>query len=227
MKIIKSKTLVLAFTFISFFSGHNAIAASLEGLSIGVGYNFSAFMGTGKETKTGSGGDSTVVDTTEETGAFQDEVASIFVEYDLGPLSLGLEYVADDMTTPSNTNVQDNNNGDGTTNTVKATFKDHTTLYANIDMPFNTFLKLGYQQVDIATQENLGTGNSYNDADTDGYTLGLGYNHIVDSGVFFRAELSAHAYDDISASGTVDSSKKVDVTDMYGASASIKIGKTF
>ena len=222
MSIFKNKIAILATIFMFCLGFQKASAVTLEGFSIGAGYNYSAFMGSGKETMTGSGAATTQKDITEEDGAFTDTVPSIFVEFDAGPASIGIEYVAGDMTTPSNTNLQDT-----TTNTVKATFKDHTMLYANIDLPFSTYLKLGYQIVDIATQENLGTGSKYNDVDTDGYTIGLGYNRDMNNGMFLRAEVSAHSYDDVSATSTVDSSKKVDVTDMYGATAAIKVGKTF
>ena len=148
----------------------------------------------------------------------------MFVEYAVSDVvSLGLERHIDDITTPTNTNVRP----DGTSNSVKATFKDHTTLYANINMPFNTYFKLGVSMVDIATQESLGTGGSYKDVDTTGITVGLGYQFNAANGMFIRTELSAAEYDDVRANGVVDTDKEVTVSDMYGASASLKIGKSF
>ena len=88
-------------------------------------------------------------------------------------------------------------------------------------------LKLGYHMVDIATQESLGTGSKYNDVDTTGYTLGLGYQAKSDNGMFVRLEVSVSEYDDVTATSTVDSSKEVSVSDMYGAMGSLKIGKSF
>ena len=81
--------------------------------------------------------------------------------------------------------------------------------------------------VDVLTQENLGTGSKYNDVDTVGFQVGLGYQHTADNGIFVRAEVSATQYDDVSATSTVDTSKSVEVTEMYGAIAGLKIGKTF
>ena len=180
-------------------------------------------MGSGKEVMTGSGAATTQKDITEEDGAFGEDVASVFVEYAASDMiSVGIEVFADDVTTPENLNAQET-----TSNTVKATFKDHTTLYANVNMPYNTYLKLGYHMVDIATQESLGTGSKYNDVDTTGYTLGLGYHAEADNGMFVRLEVSASSYDDVSATSTVDTSKEVTVTDMYGAMGSLKIGKSF
>ena len=219
MKNFKTKIAILAISFVSFLGIQTASA--MEGLSLGVGYNYSAFMGSGKETATSSG--NAVKTITEEDGAFDTSVASIFAEYAVNDaVSFGVEYVAEDMTTPQNTNVQDT-----LTNKVKASFKDHTTVYANINMPFNTYLKLGYAMVDVATQESLDTGGAYPDVDTTGYTVGLGYQHTVDNGVFIRAELSASEYDNVSANNTNEADKEITVTDMYGASASIKVGKSF
>ena len=221
MKNLRTKIAILAISFVSFLGIQSASA--LEGLAVGVSINTAGFMGSGKETMTGSGAATTQKDVTEEDGAFGEDVASVFVEYAASDMvSVGIEVFADDVTTPENLNLQET-----TRNTVKATFKDHTTLYANVSMPFNTYLKLGYHMVDIQTQESLGTGSKYNDVDTTGYTLGLGYQAKSDNGMFVRLEVSASSYDDVSAASTVDSSKEVTVTDMYGAMGSLKIGKSF
>ena len=227
MKNLKTKIAILAISFVSFLGIQTASA--LEGITLGISANYSAFMGTGKETSS-SGADTTTKKITEEDGAFDTTVGAIFVEYAVGDaVSLGIERVMEDMQTPTNTNVQHTSatNQDPLTNTVKADFKDHTTLYANISMPFNTYLKLGYAMVDVATGEALGTGGAYPDVDTTGYTIGLGYQHTADNGMFIRAELSASEYDNVSATNTNEADKEVTVSDMYGATAALKIGKTF
>ena len=230
MNNLRKKIAILAISFVSFLGIQSASA--VEGLSIGVALNTAAFMGSGKETMTGSGGSTTQKDVTEEDGAFkEDGVASIFLEYAATDVvSIGLERFFDDMTTPENLNVQQSGsgeNGSGLNNTVKATFKDHTTLYANVNMPFGTYLKLGYHIVDVLTQESLGTGSKYGDTDTTGISVGLGYQYTADNGVFIRAEVSASEYDDVNSTSEIDSSKTVEVTEMYGAVGSIKVGKSF
>ena len=227
MKNLRSKIAILAISFVSFLGIQSASA--IEGLSIGVAMNKTAAMGTGKETMTGSGAATTQKDVTEEDGAFEADVASGFVEFAVNDvLSIGVEMMAEDMTTPENKNIQNlDTSGTAVNNTVKATFKDHTTIYANLNMPLNTYLKVGYVMVDVLTQENLGTGSKYNDVDTNGITVGLGYQFNADNGVFVRAEVSATAYDDVSATSTVDSNKQVEVSDMYGAIGALKIGKSF
>ena len=229
MKNLRKKIAILAISFVSFLGIQSASA--VEGLSVGIAMNTSGFMGSGKETMTGSGASTTQSDVTEEDGAFSADVASAFVEYAVNDiLSLGIEMFAEDVTTPENLNTQKTSGESSaptTKNTVKATFKDHTTLYANLNMPFGTYFKLGYAMVDVQTQESLGTGSKYNDVDTTGYTVGLGYQYKADNGVFVRLEASVSEYDDVNAVSTVDSSKKVEVTEMYGAVGSLKIGKSF
>ena len=226
MKILKTKIAILAISFVSFLGIQSASA--VEGLSVGIALNTAAFMGSGKETMTGSGASTTQKDITEEDGAFKkDGVSSIFAEYAVTDVvSLGLERFFDDIATPENLNVQQASGSD-VNNTVKATFKDHTTLYANVNMPFGTYLKLGYHMVDVQTRESLGTGSKYGDVDTTGISVGLGYQYTANNGLFVRAEVTASEYDDVNATSTVDTSKEVEVTEMYGATGSVKIGKSF
>ena len=229
MKILKTKIAILAISFISFVGIQSASA--VEGLSIGAAFTTAAFMGSGKETKTGSGASTTKKDVTEEDGAFKEEgITSIFVEYAVSDLvSLGIERFADDVTTPENLNAQ-KDTGESEpllNNTVKVSFADHTTFYANVNMPFNTYFKLGYHMVDVETKESLATGSKYGDVDTTGISVGLGYQYNADNGIFIRAEVSASEYDDVNSTSTVDTSKAVEVTDMYGAAGSIKVGKSF
>ncbi len=225
MKNLKTKIAILAISFVSFLGIQSASA--LEGVSLGVGYNYSGFYGVGKETATSSGNGVKTI--TEEAGAFDDTVGSIFVEYAVSDMvSLGLEYLMEDVETPENLNVQNlDTSTTAVNNKVKADFEDHTTLYANINMPFNTYFKLGYVMVDVATKENLGTGGAYADVDTTGITAGLGLNIDLENGIFVRTEISATSYDDISTTNSNEADKVVSVSDMMSATAGIKIGKSF
>ena len=68
--------------------------------------------------------------------------------------------------------------------------------------------------------------------DTNGYTVGLGYQVEAASGVSIRLEASAATYDDVSAQTTAANSgkstkKKVEVEDMMSAKGTISIVKTF
>ena len=68
MKNLRKKIAILAIFFASFLGIQSASA--FEGLSVGVALNTAAFMGSGKETMTGSGAATTQKDITEEDGAF-------------------------------------------------------------------------------------------------------------------------------------------------------------
>jgi len=105
-------------------------------------------------------------------------------------------------------------------------------MYAIAKLPVpgileGTYLKVGFTEADVKTKENLGTGGSYNDVEIDGMVAGLGYARTNDDGIFFRVELLGTDMDDVTAKNTTDSTKKVVISDIVGASASIKIGKTF
>ena len=228
MKNLKTRLAVLAISFVSFLGIQSANANQLEGLSVGLAYNQAAFMGSGKETATsGAGTDRRTKG--NETGFFEDSVSSAFIEYNVGIVSFGVEYMLEDIETPENTNKQraDVESGALTTNTVKASFEDHTTIYANINITESAYLKLGYVMADVATQENLGTGGAYPNVDTDGYTVGVGIQHTADNGLFVRLEGTVSDYDDVSANNTNEADKKIAIKNMYGAAASIKVGKSF
>ena len=223
MKKIKA---ILTASLLSVFSfAWVSTSSALELSAAGIGMTTGAWMGKGKEvigTATG--------DTTEEDGAFEDGAPNIFLEIAATDnLSIGIEYWPDSVDTPENTNTGPDG-PEGTNvddNTVKASFSNHTTLYGQVGLPFGLYAKAGIIYVDIETKESLATGGAYNDADTTGYTVGLGYNHSADNGIFVRVELAATEYDDVSATNVNDTEKTVTVSEMYGATASIKIGKSF
>ena len=111
MKNLTKKIAILAISFVSFLGVQSASA--VEGLSVGVAMNTSGFMGSGKETMTGSGAATTQKDVTEEDGAFSADVTSAFVEFALNDqVSLGVEMFAEDVTTPENLNVQKAGSGE-------------------------------------------------------------------------------------------------------------------
>jgi len=227
MKNLRTRIAVLVIAFFSFLGVQTASA--LEGLSIGLGMNQAAFMGTGEETSTSGATTTKRNRDAKETGMFTDSVGSAFVEYNVGIVSVGVEYFLEDVTTPENTNSQGTTgvSGGNVDNKVKASFEDHTTVYANVNFTENAYLKIGYVMADVATEETLGTGGAYPNVDTTGYTVGLGYQHSMDNGIFARIELSASEYDDVSASNTNEADKQISVTSMYGAQASLKVGKSF
>ena len=169
---------------------------------------------------------------TEENGVFEDSHQSAFAELNIGDnMSVGVEFAFSDIQTPTNTNVQnDNDNGTAAVveNSVKASFSDLTTVYIQARMLGGLYSKIMYHNVNVISEETLNTGSAYGDQEIEGLGLGMGYQHDFDDlGIFVRAEVTASAFEDVKAVSTTDADKSVTVTDMYGAQGTIKVGKTF
>tara|TARA_B100000700_G_C14913232_1_gene793337 strand:- start:130 stop:783 length:654 start_codon:yes stop_codon:yes gene_type:complete len=217
---MKKKILSLIFSVLlatGFTTSSNA--SIIEGLGIGVSLGTAGYYGVGTES---SDNDPTGVDDTKQAGAMQADWKSVFVEYNLGPIKVGVDYHFDTIESPQNKNIQGS-----LTNTVQVEFENHTTGYIMLPIWGMLYAKAGVIYVDIATKENLATGGSYGDVDTTGALFGLGLNHDLDNGLSIRAEASAQQYDDVSATNSNNTSIKVDVTDMMGATARVSLVKTF
>ena len=217
---MKKKILSLIFSVLlasGFTTSSNA--SVIEGLGIGVSLGTAGYYGVGTES---SDNDPTGVDDTKQAGAMQADWKSVFVEYNLGPIKVGVDYHFDTIESPQNKNIQGS-----LTNTVQVEFENHTTGYIMLPIWGMLYAKAGVIYVDIATKENLATGGSYGDVDTTGALFGLGLNHDLDNGLSIRAEASAQQYDDVSATNSNNTSIKVDVTDMMGATARVSLVKTF
>ena len=207
--------------------------ASAFSFSAGVAGNLQVYAGKGVEHNGGTTGNNLQ----EANGAFESSHPAIFLEGDVTDMvTIGLEYAPEAIESPENINAQqtgatDANPSGGTVVTNKASveYEDITTLYANISLPQieGSYLKLGYISMDVITTESLGTGGSYNDVDLDGILVGAGYKRMGDNGMFVAVEFTVADMDDIEATNTTDSTKKVQVNDIYGATASLRIGKTF
>ena len=203
--------------------------------SIGAASSQGGYHAVGTETlgSTGSTAEHNTVSHTEEAGVFEDTHQSVFGELNIGDnMSFGVEFALGDIQTPENTAVRTDKLTSGTsqvTNTVKASFSDKTTVYIQARMLGGLYTKIMYHNVNVISEESLGSGGSYGDQEIEGLGLGMGYQHDLDvlGGMFVRAEVTASAYEDVKAINTTDVDKVIKVTDMYGAEGSIKIGKTF
>ena len=175
---------------------------------------------------------------TSEAGVFEDSHPSVFFEMNIGDnMSVGAEFALSDITTPSNTNARLDKlatNGDGDVtptqvdNTAKASFSDKTTVYIQARLLGGLYSKIMYHNVNVVTEETLGTGGSYPDATLEGLGIGMGYQHDFDNlGMFVRAEVTASGYEDAKAINAGDVNKVITVDSIYGAEGSIRIGKTF
>ena len=158
-----------------------------------------------------------------ESGAFYDDVGSIFVEADLGRVSLGVDVIFSKVATPENKNIKN-----GSTNYASAEFSDIITMYGTVDVIFGLYLKAGLISMNVETTERMNTdssGSVVGDENVNGYTAGVGYKYETDGGLQFRIEALAASYDAMSATGSNGSSYAVN--DMLSARGHISIAKTF
>ena len=191
--------------------------------SIGISGNLGVYAATGTEKNFNNGG--TAVDTTiDEHGAFAAEYPSIFVEAALNDsLSIGLDYAAS-FETPENVSNEDQ----GNQRTVSAEFTDLTTVYAKLNIPLGgAYIKVGYSQADVTSNENGGSGNSYGNDTTDGYTVGLGYNHELTNGVSVRLEVTGTDFSDVKVNNGQTNKTEIQVKEMIGARGTLSIVKSF
>jgi len=191
--------------------------------SIGISGNLGVYAATGTEKNYNNAG--SAVDTTvDEHGAFAAEYPSIFVEAALNDsISIGLDY-AGSFETPENVSNEDN----GNQRTVSAEFTDLTTVYAKLNIPLGgAYLKVGYTQADVTSNENGGSGNSYGNDTTDGITVGLGYNHELTNGVSVRLEVTGTEFSDVSVDNGQTNKVEIDVKEMIGARGTLSVVKSF
>ena len=161
-------------------------------------------------------------------------MGSIFLEAALtDKVSLGVNYVPHSMETETATNTQNIGNlpadpGSGEkVNTVSLSFEDLTTIYALINLNDNVYVKAGYMDVEVVTEETLATGGSYGNTSLDGYEIALGYSMDLSDGMFARFEASYMDLDGATLTNKNDSTKSVKADGISGYGAGISIGKSF
>jgi len=210
-----------------------SMASMLEGLSVGISVSEAGFYGVGTENVDDAG--NTGSKQTTEAGAFGESVGSIFIEYNTGPVTVGIDYIPGEIDTPENVNRQGSGATDNTDviNKVSASFENHTTFYFLVPVPIldGSYVKAGAIYADINTNENMPSSN-YPNVDTNGWTLGLGYSIDAGSGVSLRLEATAAMYDDVdvseqSANSGETTKKRVEIEDMMSARGTISIVKAF
>ena len=240
-----SKLVALA-AFLTSLMATNVFAEGKVGISLGKG----VWAATGEEVGLDNTSRSTEVKTAggahgldsgkkdrKGHGAFVDAVQSVFFEWDNGPISFGIQLFSD-IETPQATNIQSSDASGSTqsTNTVEAEFQKEKMLYAILDVPLplpvdlGLYIKAGISSVDVVTKENMGTGAVYGDTTTDGVHIGLGFEQDIGA-ISIRAEVIGSSYEDVeqtdSNAASDETAKRVKVTDLIGARASINLIKAF
>ena len=213
--------------------------ANAEQYRVGVSVMGAVFEADGASEKF-TGDHSSNTTTTDRTIKSSDEkddaegafaLASIFAEYAANDqFSIGLSYVPHSSDSEEAVNVQNQEShafSAEATNKVKVSFEDLVTVYALANLNENVYLKAGYMQVDLITEENLGTGGAYGNDTLDGYTIALGYNMDLADGMFVRAEAAYLDIDGTTLTNTNDSTKTVSADGITGYGAAVSVGKSF
>ena len=161
---------------------------------------------------------------------------SIFLEYNLGRVSLGFDVIPGSVTTEEQARTDYNNSagvpctgndacGTGVTNKASVELSRHVSLYALVPITdIGAFARVQIMRVDVETKESLGTGSTYPDTHMTGASLSLGYQHDT-GGAFVRAEVGYTDYEGISVTSS-NTANKVEA-EVDGTWARISIGKTF
>ena len=193
--------------------------------SVGISGNMGVYAATGIEENFNEGG-TAIDETTKEYGAFVAEYGSIFIELGLNDsISLGVDYVPQTIETPQNKSSEGNGSS---ANTVEAHFEDLTTVYAKINVPLGgTYLKVGYTQAEVISKEIMSSGNSFGNDTTNGFTIGLGYDHEVADGFSVRAEITGSDFSDVETNNGQTNKVVVKAKDMIGARGTISLVKAF
>ena len=111
---------------------------------------------------------------------------------------------------------------------MQVDFENLATLYATLQIPAadGLYAKVGYVQVDVITNENLGTGGAYGDTELDGFTVGIGYQRDI-SDTFVRVEANYMELDGATLVNQNDSTKSVTADGITGYGARLSVGKSF
>ena len=161
-------------------------------------------------------------------------LGSVFAEFQaIDEISLGVSYVPHSSDSEETENIQNIVPSTGlpssakATNKVKVSFEDLVTVYALANLNENVYLKAGIMQVDLITEENLGTGGAYGNDTLEGYTIALGYNMDLADGMFVRAEAAYMEIDGTTLTNANDSTKSVSADGITGYGAAVSVGKSF
>jgi len=153
----------------------------------------------------------------------------------IGNLRVGLSYVpyaleSETTTSKRVANVNDTTKSDATQK-VQVDIENLTQYYLSYHMDLfagSLFIKGGWMEADLKTNEKLETGSKYADAILEGQFLGLGYDKNLNDGLFVRAEVAKTQFDSISVKSTDSLNvNKVTLDGIDGVNATIAIGKTF
>ena len=231
--MLKIKTISIAL-FATFF----AFSAMAEMISMGLTGSALYYDASGHEKMKSSGNKTNK----SESGAAG--FVSIFIEGTLPNTDtiVGLDVIpysskiGDGSNSVPDTDVEDDADTAGT-NKVDVLMSNAVMLYIEqpVDIPGlsnfgDSFIKLGYSQMTLETDETVQTGSTYGDESMDGIHVGVGMRGDMDSGGFWKAGLLYTSYDGATFKGSsdVDSvNNTIELEDMETMQFRLSIGQSF
>ena len=220
-----------------FLFGFTGYVQAENGVNIGVSLTGGVFDAAGEEIFSGDhAANASSTKVTKKTSAEGDDAetlfgyGSIFIEKEIGDFfAVGVAYVPMGLDSSTTENVQKTGAypGSDVTNKVDVSFDDMRTIYATVRHEIGAYFKIGYTEVDVTTNEVLGTGGKYGDTTFEGMMMGIGYNHDLSDGMFVRLEGHIMEFDDVTLKNTADSNKSIKAKDIEGYGARLSIGKSF
>jgi len=208
----------------------------------GVSANGMAAYANAKETLKGDGAGTggQTGRTTNEEAVLATSFASVFAEVssdEMMGLGLGVSYAPEVADLSKETRVIQDATGDSGndtgTQTVDAKINDLLSVYITLPVGGNgAYVKAGYIQATMVTEESLATGSKYEDIDMTGTQVGAGYEGSLGDMAFWRAEGSYQMWEDLRADGseanaTGDSTKNKIEAEVGSVTGSLSIGMKF
>ncbi len=192
---------IITILFFTLFMG----AAHAE-ISFGISGSLTNIQASGTETE---GGENNSKDVSHVT-----IIPSLFVEYGITDrITIGVDYIPATADVSGKTHTRSDTEtsvtGTATTTSTSRTQKanaelsDHVSLYADIGISDDFYVKIGAVQVDLSTNESLGTGSKYGDATVDGALIGVGFKRDTTIGKYMKVEFIHTDYEDISLTSSV------------------------
>ena len=199
----------------------------------GVSANGMAAYANAKETIKDSG-----YRTTNEEALLATSFASVFAEIssdDMMGLGIGVSYAPEVVDLEKETRTIQNTSGDSGNDTgdqiIDGKVNDLVSIYATMPIGEGAYVKAGYIQATLITEENLATGSKYENVDLTGMQVGAGYEGELGDNAFWRAEGSYQMWEDISASGSesggTSGSKNKITAELGSVMGSLSVGMKF
>ena len=204
------------------------VASAVE-MRLGVLGNMAADFGEAKETLKDSG------QISKETAVLAHSYASVFAEVAVDQaagLTFGVEYAPETIELEKETRVIPTGRTDSGSQIIDAEVEDLLTAYVALPIgETGAYVRLGYLQATLNTQETLATGSTYANVDIEGTQLGAGYMGEIGDNLFYKLEGVYNEWDNMALNGseeggTSGSFNKIDA-DITGVAARVAVGFRF